>query len=339
MPSPELEAGMQRREFITLISGAAVAWPLVARAQQPERMRRVGVLVPYVESDINAQQWMKAFGESLQELGWSVGRNIQLDYRWVGPSPDRLRGDAEELVRLSPDVLFAGATPALIALQHATRSIPIVFANVADPVGQGLIASFARPGGNTTGFGAFDFSMAGKWVQVLKEIAPSVTRIGVIFNLETGPFYVSFLPFVETASRQLEVKPVATAIHDSDRIPQTLEKLAEEPNTGVIVLPSALFTNAREVIITTVARLRLPTVYPFSFFAKSGGLLSYGFAVGDIYRRAAVYVDSILRGTKASDLPAQQPTKFELVVNLKTAKALGLTVPYPLLARADEVIE
>jgi putative ABC transport system substrate-binding protein len=302
-------------------------------------MRRVGVLVPYVKSDINAQQWMKAFGESLQELGWSVGRNIQLDYRWAGPSPDRLRGDAEELVRLSPDVLFAGATPALIALQHATRSIPIVFANVADPVGQGLIASFARPGGNTTGFGAFDFSMAGKWVQVIKEIAPSVTRIGVIFNPETGPFYVSFLPFVETASRQLEVKPVATTIHDSDRIPQTLEKLAEEPNTGVIVLPSALFTNAREVIITTVARLRLPTVYPFSFFAKSGGLLSYGFAVGDIYRRAAVYVDSILRGTKASDLPAQQPTKFELVVNLKTAKALGLTVPYPLLARADEVIE
>src|ERR1035437_7754288 len=295
MPSPELGAGMQRREFITLISGAAVAWPLVARAQQPERMRRVGVLVPYVESDINAQQWMKEFGESLQELGWSVGRNIQLDYRWVGPSPDRLRGDAEELVCLSPDVLFAGATPALIALQHATRSIPIVFANVADPVGQGMIASFARPGGNTTGFSAFDFSMAGKWVQTIKEVAPSVTRIGVIFNPETGPFYSAFLPFVETASSLLDVKPVATVIHDSDHIVQTLEKLAEEPNTGIIVLPSALFSTNREIIITAAARLRLPTVYPFSFFPQSGGLLSYGFAVGKMYRRAGGYVYSILR--------------------------------------------
>jgi ABC-type uncharacterized transport system substrate-binding protein len=230
---------LRRREFVTLL-GAAVSWPLMARAQSSERMRRVGVLMAYVDSDSQAQKWTKTFDRSLQELGWNSGRNLQLDYRWAGPNPNRLRIDAEELVRLSPDVLLCVATPALIALQHATRSIPIVFANVADPVGQGLIASFARPGGNTTGFGAFDFSMAGKWVQAIKDIAPSVIRIGVIFNPETGPYYASFLPFVETASGPLGVKPINLAVHDSDQIAQTLEKLAEEPNTGVIVLPSAL---------------------------------------------------------------------------------------------------
>jgi putative tryptophan/tyrosine transport system substrate-binding protein len=329
---------MKRREFIALLGGAA-AWPIAAHAQQGERMRRVSVLMAYVESDIHAQKWTKAFDDSLQKLGWNNGRNIQLDYRWGGPNPDRLRGDAEELVRLSPDVLLAGATPAVIALQHATRSIPIVFANVADPVGQGLIASFARPGGNTTGFGGFDFSIAGKWVQTIKEIAPAVARIGVIFNPETGPYNVSMLPFVEAASGPLSVKPITTAIHDSDRIAQTLEKLAEEPNTGLIILPAAMFTTYREIIIATAARLRLPTVYPFSFFAQSGGLLSYGFDVRDMYMRAAGYVDRILRGAKVSDLPAQQPTKFELIVNLKTAKALNLDVPPSLLARADEVIE
>ena len=311
----------------------------MAQAQQGEKMRRVGVLAAYLDSDIQAQNWTRAFDASLQELGWNNGRNVQLDYRWGGPNPDRLRADAQELVRLNPDVLVAVATPALIATQHATRSIPIVFANVADPVGQGLIASFARPGGNTTGFGAFDFSMAGKWVQAIKEIAPSVTRIGVIFNPETGPYYASFLPFVETASGPLGVKTLSMAIHDSDHITQTLVKLAEEPNTGVIVLPSVLFSTHRDIIITTVARLRLPTVYPFSFFAQSGGLLSYGFDVRDMLKRAAGYVDRILRGAKVSDLPAQQPTKFEFIVNLKAAKALGLTVLPTLLDRADEVIE
>jgi putative tryptophan/tyrosine transport system substrate-binding protein len=243
------------------------------------------------------------------------------------------------MVRLNPDVLMAATTPAVIALQRETRSIPIVFANVADPVGQGIIASFAKPGGNTTGFGAFEFSVAGKWVQVIKEIAPSVIQIGVIFNPETAPYYRSFLPFVETASRQLGVKQIVIPIHDSNRIVDTLEQLAKEPNTGVIVTPAALFTNAREVIITTAARLRLPTVYPYSHFAENGGLVSYGFDVRDMFQRAAAYVDRILKGAKPANLPAQQPTKFELVVNLKTAKALGLTVPPSLLARADEVIE
>ena len=330
---------MRRRDFIKVVTRSAITWPLAARAQQSKSIRRASVLMSYAESDAAAQKWAKAFDVSLQELGWNNGRNIQLDYRWGGPNPDRLRGDAEELVRLGPDVLLAGATPAVIALQHATRSIPIVFANVADPVGQGLIASFARPGGNTTGFGGFDFSIAGKWVQTLKEIAPTVAQIGVIFNPETGPYNESMLPFVETASSPLSVKPIPTVIHDSERIAQTLEKLAEEPNTGLIVLPAATFTTYREIIITTAARLRLPTVYPFSFFAQSGGLLSYGFDVRDLYVRAAGYVDRILRGAKVSDLPAQRPTKFELVVNLKTAKALGLKISESFLQRADEVIE
>ncbi len=329
---------MRRRKFITLLGGAA-AWPIAARAQQGERMRRASVLMSYFEGDTGAQKWAKAFNYSLQELGWNNGRNIQLDYRWAGPNPDRLRGDAEELVRLSPDVLLAGATPAVIALQHATSSIPIVFANVADPVGQGMIASFARPGGNTTGFGGFDFSTAGKWVQIIKEIAPAVARIGVILSPETAPYNESMLPFIETASGPLSVKSIPTVIHDSTRIAQTLEKLAEEPNTGLIVLPAAMFTTYRETIITTAARLRLPTIYPFSFFAQSGGLLSYGFDVRDLYVRAAGYVDRILRGAKVSDLPAQRPTKFELIVNLKTAKALGLKISESFLLRADEVIE
>jgi putative ABC transport system substrate-binding protein len=329
---------MRRREFFALLGGTAI-WPIVARAQQGDRVRRVGVLLAYLESDAQVQTWTKALVASLQELGWNNGRNIQLDYRWAGPDPDRLRIAAEELVRLNPDVLVPVATPALIASQHATKSIPIVFANVADPVGQSLIASFARPGGNTTGFGAFDFSMAGKWVQTIKEIAPSVTRIGVIYNPETGPYYASFFPFVETASGPLGVKTVSIAIHKSDLIKHTLEKLAEEPSTGVIVLPSVMFSTYRDTIIATVARLRLPTVYPFSFFAQSGGLLSYGFDVREMLKQAGGYVDRILRGAKVSDLPAQQPTKYELIVNVKTAKALGLTVQPTLLDRANEVIE
>jgi putative tryptophan/tyrosine transport system substrate-binding protein len=329
---------VRRREFFALLGGTAI-WPVVARAQPGDRLRRVGVLLAYLASDTQVQTWTKALETSLQELGWTSGRNIQLDYRWAGPDPDRLRAAAEELVRLSPDILLPVATPALIAAQHATGSIPIVFANVGDPVGQGLIASFARPGGNTTGFGVFDFSMAGKWMQAIKEIAPALTRIGVIYNPETGPYYASFLPFVETASGPLGVKTVSIAIHKPDLIKQTLETLAEEPSTGVIVLPSSMFSTYRDVIIANVARLRLPAVYPYSFFAQSGGLLSYGADVREMLKQAGGYGDRILRGAKFSDLPAQLPTKCELIVNVKTAKALGLTVQPTLLDRADEVIE
>jgi putative tryptophan/tyrosine transport system substrate-binding protein len=257
---------MRRREFIAALGGVA-AWPFAARAQQRERMRQVGVLMSYVESDVNAQRWKEAFVKSLEESGWNKDRNIQLDYRWSGPNLKQLRADAAELVRLSPDVLLAGATPAVLALQQETTSIPIVFAVVADPVGQGVVSSLARPGANTTGFGAFDFSIGGKWVQIIKEIAPSVVRISAIFNPETAPYYGSFLPFIETAARGLDLKLIITSVHDSDHIPETLEQLAEIPNTGVVVIPAALFATARDVVITTSARVRLPTVYPFSYFA------------------------------------------------------------------------
>jgi ABC-type uncharacterized transport system substrate-binding protein len=330
---------MRRRQFIGLVGAAAATWPFVARAQQAERMRRVALLMSYVESDVNAQRWKEAFVKSLEELGWNKDRNIQLDYRWSGPNLKQLRADAAELVRLSPDVLLAGATPAVLALQHETTSIPIVFAVVADPVGQGVVSSLARPGANTTGFGAFDFSIGGKWVQIIKEIAPSVVRIGAIFNPETAPYYGSFLPFIETAARGLDLKLINTSVHDSDHIPETLEQLAKIPNTGVVVVPAALFATARDVVITTSARVRLPTVYPFSYFADAGGLLSYGFDSQDMYRRAAAYVDRILKGERPGDLPVQQPTKFELIINLKTARALGLSIPEMLLAIADRVIE
>ena len=330
---------MRRREFITLLGGMAAALPLTARAQQADRVLRIGVLMSYVESDSTANQWTKAFSQSLEQSGWINDRNIKLEFRWAGPNSDLLQANAAELVRMRPNVLVAGATPALAALQREVRDIPIVFANVADPVGQGFVASLAHPGGNTTGFGAFDFSMGGKWVQTMKEIAPSTAQIAVIFNPETAPFYRSFLSFIGNAARLVGVREVDTPVHDVSDIARTLEQVAKEPNVGLIVVPSALFTTARDAIVVTVAQLRLPAIYPYSYFAKIGGLLSYGFEVRDMYRRAGGYVDRILKGAKPADLPVQQPTKFELVINLKTAKALGLTVPAPLLAAADEVIE
>jgi ABC-type uncharacterized transport system substrate-binding protein len=327
-----------RRNFITLL-GSAAAWPLAARGQQPQRMRRVGVLMSYLEGDGEAQQWTKTFRQSLQEFGWTEGLNIRLDYRWPGPTPDRLQTDAAELVRLSPDVLLAGATPAVIALKNETRSIPIVFANVADPVGQDFVASLSLPGGEISGFGAFEFSIAGKWVQAIKDIVPSATQIGVIANPETAPFYRLFLPFIDSAARPVGIEPTVTAIHDADDIAATIDKLAKESNAGLIVLPAARFTANRDVIIGTAARLRLPTVYPYSFYARGGGLISYGFDVRDMYRRAASYIDRILKGARVGELPVQNPAKFELVINLKTAKSLGLKVPDKLIALADEVIE
>jgi putative tryptophan/tyrosine transport system substrate-binding protein len=327
-----------RRKFLAALGGA-VAWPLAARAQQPDRVRHIGVLMPYVESDSEAQQWTKAFTQSLEQLGWVEGRNIRLDYRWPGPTTDRLKIDAGELVRSSPDLLVAGSTPAVVALKNETGSIPIVFANVADPVGQGFVGSLSTPTSNITGLGAFEFSIAGKWVQVIKDIVPSATKIGVIVNPETAPFYRLFLPFIDTAAGSLVVRLNITTIQESDDIPGTIDKLVKDSNAALIVLPAARFTAARERIIATVAQLRLPAIYPYSYYARSGGLISYGFDVGDMYRRAASYADRLLRGTRVSELPVQNPTKFELVINLKTAKALGLQIPDKLLALADEVIE
>ena len=313
---------MRRRDVIELVGGAA-AWPLAARAQT-KRMQRIGVLMSYVESDGEAQQQARAFSQSLGALGWADGLNITLDYRWRGPPPGQLQGPAVELVQLNPDVLLAGATPAATALKNATQSIPIVFANVADPVGQGFVASLGQPNGNMSGFGAFEFSIAGKWVQGLKEFVPAATEIGVIVNPETAPFYGKFLPFIDTAARLAGVKPNITAIHDPAQIAGTIDKLAKESNAGLIVLPGAQFTTAKELIIATAARLRLPAMYPYTYWVKDGGLISYGFDAQDMYRRAASYVDRILKGARVQELPVQHPVNFELAINLKTAKALGL---------------
>ena len=255
---------MRRRKFITMLGGAAAVWPLAARAQRGERVRRIGVLMSYIESDSEAQQQARAFSQSLEGLGWTDGSNIALDYRWRGPSPAQLQAPAVELVQLNPDVLLAGATPAATALKNATRSIPIVFANVADPVGQGFVASLGQPSGNMSGFGAFEFSIAGKWVQGLKEFVPTATEIGVIVNPETAPFYAKFLPFIDTAARLAGIKPNITAVHDPAQIAGTIDKLARESNAGLIVLPGAQFTTAKELIIATAARLRLPAMYPYT---------------------------------------------------------------------------
>jgi putative tryptophan/tyrosine transport system substrate-binding protein len=328
----------RRREFIATLGGAAASLG-GANAQQLGQIRRVGVLMSYLQTDNEAQQWRIAFSQSFKELGWIDGVNVRVDYRWSGPTPDHLQADAAELIGLSPDVLLAGATAAVIALKNETEDIPIIFANVADPMGQGFVASLAQPGGNITGFGAFEFSIAGKWVQAFKQIVPSAVTVGVIVNPETAPFYKLFLPFIDTAAHLAGITPSLTTIHQAGEIAGAIDKLGNELNAGLIVLRGALFTTARETIVDAAARLRLPAVYPYSFYARSGGLISYGFEIKDMFGRAARYVDLALRGAKPADLPVQQPTKFELIVNLKTAQALGVTIPASLLAQANEVIE
>jgi putative tryptophan/tyrosine transport system substrate-binding protein len=330
---------MRRREFITIVGGATVAWPLAVRAQVSEREHRLGVLMSYLQDDSEAKHQVETFIQSFQQLGWTVNQNITIDKRWPGSNADQLRAGAVELVQLKPGVLLAGATPATMALKNQTTSIPIVFANVADPVGQGLVENLAQPGGNVTGFGAFEFSIAGKWIETLREIIPSAKKCAVIFNPETAPFYRLFLPFIQTGARLTGIETKITPIHEANDIASTIEKLVEEENAALIVFPGARFTAARKIIIETTARLRLPAVYPYSYYAQEGGLVSYGFDAADMYRGAAVYVDRILKGASVRELPVQQPTKFELAINLKTAKALGLTIPDKLLAIADEVIE
>jgi putative ABC transport system substrate-binding protein len=261
------------------------------------------------------------------------------DYRWPGGNIDQLSASARELVRLKPDLLMAAAIVSVLALQRETQSVPIVFVNAADPVGQGFVASLARPGGNITGFGAFEFSIGAKWVEALKEIVPAMTEIGVVLNPETSPYYGLFATHIEAAARHLAIVPLVKPFHDVEHIVPNLEELAKVSNIGIIVIPTVLLTAARELFIATTARLRLPTIYPYSFFAQSGGLISYGFEVRDMFRRAAGYADLILRGTKPADLPVQQPTMFELVINLRAANDLGLALPQTLVATADEVIQ
>jgi putative tryptophan/tyrosine transport system substrate-binding protein len=327
---------VKRREFIGLVGGAA-AWPLAARAQG-ERMRRVGVLTQLGENDAEVKAWLKAFQDSLQKLGWEQGRNIRIDYRWGAGDYDRLRSYAAELVGMAPDVLFAAATPALEALNRETRSLPIVFVQVSDPVKLGFLASLARPGGNMTGFANFEHAIGGKWLELLKDTAPGRTRVAVIFDPQLAS-QIPYLQEIEAATPAFGVQLIRADVRSAADIERAITGLAEQPNGALIVVPNPVTIRERDFIISLAARYRLPAVYPYRFYAVSGGFISYGIDLADTYQQAAGYVDRILKGAKLGDLPVQLSSKFELVVNLKTAKALGLSIPEPFLQRADEVIE
>jgi putative ABC transport system substrate-binding protein len=329
---------MQRREFITLLGGAAAAWPLATRAQQPEQMRRIGVLQTGNESDPEMQRRIGAFVQGLQKLGWREGANLVIDYRLAGDNSDRIRLYAAELVGLKPDVIWTSGSLPLLSLKRATRTIPIVFTTVFDPVGSGYVASLAQPGGNITGFTLGEFSMGGKMLEVLKEVAPQVSRVEVILNLEQPP-HVAMWRAIEAIAASFGVRLTATDAQDPAEVESAIEVFAREPNGGLIVLPGPFTVNHRELIIALAARYRLPAIYGYQFFVTSGGLVSFGADPFEQYQQSAVYADRILKGAKPEDLPIQQPTKFELIINLTTAKALGLTVPPSLLTRADEVIE
>ncbi len=329
---------MNRRRFITLLGGAAFAWPPAARAQQPERMRRIGVLMAQAADDPEYQNRVAAFLQGLEQLGWTDGRNVRIDYRWGAGDAGRIRRYAGELVALAPDVILATGTSTVAPLQQATHTVPIVFVNVVDPVGAGFVASLAQPGGNATGFTLFEYTTSGKWLELLKEIAPGVTRAAVIRDATQGSGTSQFAVIQAVApSFGVEVRPVDA--RDAGEIERGITAFARGSNGGLIVLASALAIIHRQLIITVAARHRLPAVYAYRFFVTGGGLISYGPDSIDPYRRAAGYVDRILKGEKPADLPVQAPTKYELVINLKTAKTLGLDVPPTLLARANEVIE
>ena len=329
---------MKRREFITLLCGAATTWPLAAHAQQPERMRRIGVLMGRSANDPEGQAFVAAFLQGLQELGWSDGRNVTIDMRWFTGNSADFRKYAAELVALAPDVILAHTSPAVAALGQITRTVPIAFALVADPVGAGYVDSLARPGGNITGFVSFEYSISGKWLQLLKEIAPGVTRVAVTRDpsIAAGPAEFAVIQAL-APSLGAELRPVD--VQDEGEIERALALFAQSPNSGLIVTSSAQAISHRDLIIALAARHRLPAVYFGRLWAAAGGLISYGPDFLDQFRRAAGYVDRILKGEKPADMPVQVPTKYELVINLKTAKALGLTVPPSLLAQANEVIE
>jgi putative ABC transport system substrate-binding protein len=328
-----------RREFIALLSGAAASWPLSARAQQGERVRRIGVLMSFDENDPLAKAEISAFTQALAGLGWTDGRNVRMELRWYGDGINRIRALAHELVGLQPDIIVTAATPATVAVERETQTIPIVFVNVADPVASGLVARLDRPSGNLTGFALLEASLGGKWLELLSEIAPGLKRAAIIFNPDTAPVS-TFMPSLETAARSLKAVPIIAPVHSDAEIETAMSDLGREPGGGLVVMPSGAFTiSHRRPIILAAARNNVPAVYFQSSFVRDGGLLSYGPDPSDLFRRAATYVDRILRGEKPGDLPVQFPTKFEMVLNLKTAKALGLTVPQSILLRADEVIE
>jgi putative ABC transport system substrate-binding protein len=329
---------MNRREFITLLGGAA-AWPLAARAQQPEQMRKIGVLMGFAESDRDGQAFVAAFREGLQKLGWVEGHNLRIDTRWAAGDTELMQRFAKELVALQPDLILSHLTPTTTALLQQTRTIPIVFALVADPIGSGFVASFPRPGGNVTGFTFTEPTMAGKWLELLKQIAPRVVRVAMLFNPVSATYAEYWLNPFKAAAPSFAVEAIAAPVRNGSELEAIISAHAREPNSGLIAMPDG-FTDAHRVEITSMAaRYRLPAIYPFRFFAEVGGLLSYGVDRTDNFRRAAKYVDRILKGEKPAEIPVQAPIKFELVVNLKTAKALGLEVPLHLQQLADEIIE
>jgi ABC-type uncharacterized transport system substrate-binding protein len=329
-----------RRRFITLLGGAA-AWPFAAHAQPSDRVRRLAAMMGGRNADTDAEgrAWFVAFRQGLQEMGWVEGRNFRADYRWAAGELDRMRVIAKEFVDLKPDVMFGTNTPTVLALLRETRTIPIVFTNLSDPVGTGVVASFARPGGNATGFTAFEYSLAGKWLEMLKEVAPTTRRVALVFNPETAPYAHYYLSFMEAAAPALGVTANAVSVRTVGEMEAALEAHARDADGALIALPDGFTLVHRGPLIALAARHRLPAIYSYRSHAIEGGLLSYGSVTIDLYRRSASYVDRILKGEKPADLPVQAPTKYETIINLRTAKALGLTVPDTLLARADEVIE
>ena len=329
---------MKRREFIAIVASAAATWSLAARAQQPERMRRIGVLMSRAADDPQGQARRAAFQQALQQFGWSDGRNVQIDIRWHEFDADRARGYAQELIALAPDIFLADTSVSVVALQHVTRTLPIVFAAVLDPVGFGFVDSLSRPGGNITGFMVFEYGFSGKWLELLKQIAPQVTRAAVIRNPAT-PAGTAEFGAIQAVAPALGVEVTPVGVDDIGVIERAVEAFARSANGGLIMTGGAYPAVTRDLIIMLAARHKLPAVYPFRDAVTAGGLVSYSPDYADQFRRAAGYVDRILKGEKPADLPVQAPTKYELVVNLKTAKALGLDVPATVLARADEVIE
>jgi putative tryptophan/tyrosine transport system substrate-binding protein len=328
---------MRRREFLGLLGGAAAAWPRSARAQQAERVRRIGVLMNTAADDPEGQARNAAFVQALRQFGWTDDRNSRIETRWSADAGNTRRY-ATELVALAPDVILAAGSAAMVALQQTTRTVPIIFVTIIDPVGAGYVESLARPGGNVTGFSLFEYGLSGKWLELLKEIAPGVTRVAVLRDSAVGSGVGQYAIIQAVApSFGVELRPID--MRDASEIGRAVVAFAREPNSGLIIAGSPSLTDYRNLIFTLAARHRLPAVYPFAYFSRSGGLISYGPDSITPYRRAADYVDRILKGEKPADIPVQAPTKYELVINLKTAKALGLTVPPTLLARADEVLE
>ena len=330
---------IRRREFIFTLGGAAAAWPLSARAQQPERMRRIGVLMALAEDDPDSRPRVEAFQQGLERLGWTLGRNLRIDYHWAGGDLERTRAAVAELMRLPPDVILAEGTPNLRLLRQRTSSIPIVFTVVSEPVAAGFVASLAHPGGNITGFTNLEPSMGEKWLELLKEISPRVSRAALVFNPDTIPVSFQSSRSAQAAADKFAVEVVVAPVRDLAQIEAVMTRVGREQDGGLILPPDSFTAAHRKPIVELAARYRVPAVYCFRFFAAEGGLISYGIDLVDQFRRAAAYVDRILKGEKPANLPVQQPIKFELVINLKTAKALGLEVPPTLLARADEVIE